>query len=682
MNLLRTIPIPLVINTSQHDFSSEFFLPLLSHAVRYDRGVGFFSSGWLRINAQGLTNFAMNGGYARWITSPILDAHDWQAMLQGDQARRDTLLHDALEKNIDDLKTSLERDTLSALAWLIADEILEFRIAIPANNLVGEFHAKFGIFSDEQGNKVSFEGSYNDSIQGTRNYESMKIFCSWIEGYEEIVTHDEQRFETLWCNEDPNVRVYVLPEIVRQKLLKLRVKDRPYTLPAKIGESRSPLYELVPRRPIDLTLRDYQENAIQAWFDHQGRGIFEMATGTGKTITSLSAMTRLYGRDRQLAVIISCPFQHLVDQWHQEANRFGIDPLLAYRKKDDWFSTFRKYINEYNHNDRSFFAVITTHTTFNDEDFQSLLKNIKNPVLLIADEMHNLGAEQRRKGLLENIQYRLGLSATPDRWFDDHGSTILREYFGETVFRYSLEEAINTVLTPYFYYPILVELNQEETSEYDRLSKKISRLMHSDDRDIIERRELLLIKRSQLLNNAHNKLAKLSEQLKKMENIDHALFYCSPEQIDAVCKIVGWDHDLRIHRFTAEEPNPERQKLLKDFSTGQLDGLVAMKCLDEGVDVPNTRMAFILASSSNPREFIQRRGRILRRAEGKHEAYIYDFMTIPAQNWHGNSSFEVERGIVRRELQRFKEFANCALNKHQAINVIKHIAQRYEIYEV
>src|SRR5690606_3374530 len=219
-----------------------------------------------------------------------------------------------------------------------------------------------------------------------------------------------------------------------------------------------------------------------------------------------------------------------------------------------------------------------------------------------------------RTQLPENVMYRLALSATPDRWFDDEGTQALRDYFGETVFRFTLDDAIQQgVLVPYNYYPQLVELTDEELDEYQALSEQIAKLINADDDEMQEALKMLLIKRSRLLNNASQKLVALEELIKRIGHIHHALFYCSPERIDAVSQLLGWDLGLLIGRFTAQESNVERKQLLSDFDNQVLQALVAMKCLDEGVDVPSTQVAFILASSSNPREFIQRRGRILRR---------------------------------------------------------------------
>jgi len=687
MMTLRTRNLPTTLDTSRHDLTADFFVPLLTHAQRYDRGVGYFSSGWLRLNAAGMVPFAANGGRARWITSPILDTRNWEALQAGDVARDDALLRMALRRNVEVLAATLERDTLSALAWMVADGILTFKLAVPRKDLHGQFHAKFGVFSDAGGNQVSFSGSYNDSIHGTENYEEITVFWSWEAAYVPHIQATVERFERLWNNQDQNVRAFELPEAVREQILQLRTAERPYPEPEwlrlrRTREQRTDYRPNLPGMPDAITLRDYQLVAITAWFAHDCRGLLEMATGTGKTITALAASIRLFGREGRLAVIIAVPYQHLVDQWHTEAQAFGYQPVPAYQRKSDWLQRFNQQVSEYNHGDRTHIAIITTHTTFIDTDFQQTINRITGPALLIADEMHHLGAERSRVSLPASVSYRLGLSATPDRWFDDVGTSVLRDYFGETVFAFSLEQAIGTVLTTYSYYPQLVELTPDEMTEYQNLSEQIGKLINSDDDELQAVLKMLLIKRARMLNNAANKLTHLSQLLSDLGPIDHALFYCAPEQIDDVCRLLGWDHALLIHRFTAEEPNEQRRQLLADFADGQLQGLVAMRCLDEGVDVPSTRIAFILASSSNPREFVQRRGRILRKALGKTEAVIYDLITIPSRSWYGATSFNAEQSIMQHEIQRFREFAESARNKHQALDVIWDIARQYGMYEV
>jgi DNA phosphorothioation system restriction enzyme len=683
----RDLQIPCCMDTSGYDLVEQFFTPLLLNSVRYDRGVGFFSSGWLKVHCKGMSAFADHGGRARWITSPILDKNDWDALLAGEAARVDWELREALEHNISDLAEALDKDTLSALAWMVADEVISFKLALPRDKLDnGNFHDKFGIFADSYGNQISFNGSYNDSIQGLRNYESIKVFYSWDEETN-WVQMDVERFEKLWNNFDPNVRVFHLPEAAREKILRLRIGERPYAEPewVKLRRQREnpTMYIAVPFLPEGLILRDYQQKAINAWFSHNCQGLLEMATGTGKTITALAASVRLFNRERQLAVIITAPYQHLVDQWQKEISKFGYRAVLAYKNKRGWLDELNDLINDYNAGYRSSISVITTHATFINTTFKKSIARLKEPSMLIADEAHHLGAERSRWSYPEHVPFRLALSATPERWFDEGGTQALKEYFGETVFSFPLEKAIGVSLTPYYYYPHLVSLTDEELDEYQELFRRIARLINEKDEQKQRTLEMLLIKRAKLLNNAKNKLPCLSNLIDKKKHIEHTLFYCSPEQIDDVTRLLGWEKKLIIHRFTAQESTKERHQLLADFARGKLQALVAMKCLDEGVDVPNTSTAYILASSGNSREFIQRRGRILRKAPGKEYSCIHDLIAVPPLDLiaHESSTFDAERTLMRRELQRFKEFASLARNKYQAIEVVWDIAKRYGLID-
>lgn len=678
------------LNTSSNDLVKDFFIPMLSNSIKYDRGVGYFSSGWFRMAAKGMTEFAENGGQARWITSPILRIRDVEALELGEKAIFEPYLKELLSINLSTLSKSLEKDTLSAISWMIADSIIQFKIAIPGKKLLhGDFHDKFGIFTDELGQQISFNGSYNDSIQGTRNYESIKVFNSWNTAYAPLVKADADRFETLWKNEDPNVTVFDLPDAIKSQIIQLREHERPYARPDWVKEPllssqphNSPMS--IPKMPDSIILRNYQEEAIDAWRNANNRGILEMATGTGKTITALASSVELFEEKMKLAVIISVPYQHLVDQWKEETEIFGYKPVLAYRSKKRWLEELNHKIIDYNFGARQFISVVTTHTTFISLEFQETISRLEGEILIIADEAHHLGAERSRQNYPGHVPYRLALSATPDRWFDDEGTDALRNYFGETVFEFSLEDAIGVSLTPYYYYPHLVPLTDEELEKYEELTQNIAKLLSREDYDGQEALKMLLIKRANLLNRAENKIEVLSSLIDSQDHIEHTLFYCAPGQIDDVMRLVGWDKGILAHRFTAEENTTKRQELLSDFSSGEIQALVAMKCLDEGVDVPNTRVAYILASSSNPREFVQRRGRILRKAPGKDFSVIHDLIAVPPASWNidkTSASFEAERSIVRRELGRFKEFSNPALNKHEALDVIWDIAQEYNLMD-
>jgi hypothetical protein len=525
LHKLSSILFPPILDTSSGDIIRDFFNPALAASIRYDRGVGFFSAAWLRLAAQGMTTFAANGGYARWVTSPILSEDDWHALQEGSAARQDETLRLAMEANIQDLRKMLQEETLSALAWLVADGILDFKLALPRNKLdQGEFHDKFGIFTDAEGNQVSFNGSYNDSIQGTRNYESIKIFCSWQSVLALLVNADQERFERLWLNKDPNVQVYDLPEAAKANIIKLRTQERPYPEPNReqlsLISGRQAVYSPVkPCLPASLDLRNYQNQAIDEWFNHDCKGLLEMATGTGKTITALSASVRLYEREKRLSLIMTVPYQHLVDQWCKESQPFGYRPILAYQSKASWFDELNNLVMDFSSGYRDHFSVITTHTTFISADFQATIARLNKQTLIIADEAHHLGAERSRQNYPEQIPYRLALSATPDRWFDDEGTVALRAYFGETVFSFPLEKAIGVSLTPYYYYPHIVQLTDEELETYQELSVKIAQLAGRNDERAQESLKLLLMRRAELLNKAANKIVELSKLIDESDHI-------------------------------------------------------------------------------------------------------------------------------------------------------------------
>lgn len=235
------------------------------------------------------------------------------------------------------------------------------------------------------------------------------------------------------------------------------------------------------------------------------------------------------------------------------------------------------------------------------------------------------------------------------------------------------------------YYPLLVKLTPDELGEYEKLTQKIARLFEGgaepDDDPALAH---LLRRRAEILNKASNKIGALAELIEKEQDIHHALFYCVPGQIDEVTQLLGNKFSIRNHRFTVEESAAERKQLLDSFAKGELQALVAIRCLDEGVDVPATRVAYLLASSSNPREFIQRRGRILRKAPGKDHAIIHDMITVPSLFNSARQSpevFNTERKILKKELARFREFADSAENRFQANQVIWDMVKKYNLLD-
>jgi DNA phosphorothioation system restriction enzyme len=448
--------------------------------------------------------------------------------------------------------------------------------------------------------------------------------------------------------------------------------------------------------PEEITPRDYQQEAVEAWMQNRGQGILHMATGTGKTLTSLFAAERLQDlQDGRLGLVVVAPYQHLVDQWVEELRAFGVTPHRAYQSRRTWEDEVAGAITEFRHGARDVFVVVTTQHTFAADHFQDQLDRLPgHETLLIADEVHHLGAPHLRTALPTAIRARLGLSATPERWHDEEGTRALETYFsGEIVFEYDLQEAIdNGHLCQYYYVPHIVGLTPEEAEEYQSISKSIGRRLGSQDGDGLEaidndeQLQQLLFKRARLIGTAERKLDTLAELVEQSRPLKHALVYCGdgsveqPEsgiagdrdvvrQLSAVTEMLGSQMNLSVHQFTYEEDQETRERLLDDFETGVLDALVAIRCLDEGVDVPATETAFMLASSTNPRQFVQRRGRILRTHRSKEYATIHDFIVRPPpaiQTDEDDPAFGVERNLVRRELERVSTFVGGAKNHPDA----------------
>jgi DNA phosphorothioation system restriction enzyme len=684
-NGLRELDLPPEIETDKTDFIQDFYNPSLERSVEYKRGVGYFTSSWMEYAARGVSGLAENGGTAKWIMSPILDERDWKAFEEGNKARIDEELYKSLEREVEDLETGLKNDTLNTISWMIADGLMEIKFAIPEGDLQGDFHDKWGVLTDDQGNRVAFHGSQNDSKKATENYESYDIFCDWLGDREEsrVDTH-ESRFDRLWNDEKENLRTYSLPEGVREQIIEKREQDnRPYSKPeGKNNDEGMAVPEWVEKRP-------YQKKAVKQWMNDSGQGILKMATGTGKTLTSLLAAHELSEvLDGRLSLVVAVPYQHLVKQWSEDIREFGLEPVLAYGSRSSWEGELSKYVTEYNVGSRDYVAVVTTHKTFSMPHFQSLLNRMDgSETLLIGDEVHRMGASGISDELPKHIKPRLGLSATPERHYDDEGTDKLLDYFGGISYEYGIQKAIDSgSLCEYYYVPHIVELTEEEQVEYERLSKKIAELFRYSGGDDIsdfdleenENLQAKLFARARLVGTAKNKLTKLKELLSQQESVKHTLVYCGdgsvkPEdegeetkrQVDAAVEMLGKDLGLLANRFTADESDRERQELLKDFEKGDLQALVAIRCLDEGVDVPATRKAYILASSSNPRQFVQRRGRILRNYEGKENAVIHDFIVKPPDTAALSTDaerFNTERRLVKKELERVETFAEAAKN--------------------
>ena len=412
-----------------------------------------------------------------------------------------------------------------------------------------------------------------------------------------------------------------------------------------------------------IEIRSYQIEAINNFKKNNWKGILEMATGTGKTITSLLIADEYKKKDGRIFLIILVPFTHLAEQWVENCENMGFyNVLKCYESKKKWIYNLESRVRDFNIKVSDIEVVISTYKTASVFEFSELLLGIKSNSFIICDECHYLGSKSFRNDRLDFIEGRLGLSATPDRWWDEEGTNFLKKYFEEIVYEYDIEKAIsNGVLTEYKYNPIPVDLTESEVESYKKLTKKLIALLNSKDKPKDEIEEINR-KRSKILSKAENKKYMLYSifRRKKIEEVFHTLIYCASGEINEIVMNLS-KIGYKVHKFDSTVILKDRKKILKLFSLKKIQILVAIKCLDEGVDIPSTKVAYFLASTSNPREFIQRRGRILRKAEGKNLAQIHDFIVIPEL-----ADDNLYIAIVGKELPRFAEFSKYAIDRFKA----------------
>lgn len=694
---------------------SDFYIPVLRESVIYKRAVGFFSSSALLAISSGICSLIENGGTIQLIASPRLQPDDIEAINDG-LKRKEDVIKEVLLRELHDPVGRYEEARLNLLSNLIAAGRLEIKIAImEVNNEIGMFHEKMGLMYDADNNIIAFSGSMNESSNAfVTNYEAIDVFASWTKD-EERVYCKQSAFNAMWNDYEPSIRVLDFPDVCDEIIQKYRINTLIDTSldDDSIVDLSSQEVDMEsikgPTIPPSVNMRQYQLDAIDEWERNGYSGIFDMATGTGKTYTALAAIATLYKEKAgNLAVIIVCPYQHLVEQWKDDVLKFGMRPIICYSAsvQKNWRERLKTAVTSFNLSVQDHFCMLTTNATFSSDYVQEQINRLKGNVLLVVDEAHNLGADKLSNTLRAHIPFRLALSATIDRHGDPEGTEKLYSYFGKKCIEYSLKDAIdNNMLTPYYYYPIPVSLNETELNEYLELTQKISKNSHTDKNGkpvLSEYAKMLLIKRARIVAGATEKIQKLKEVMFDYKDDNQILVYCGAttindadyregmpsgeetRQIDIVADMLGNSYGMRITKFTSEESADERERIKENFSEGvHLQALIAIRCLDEGVNIPSIKTAFILASSTNPKEYIQRRGRVLRKYPGKKFATIYDFITLPIPLERVDKTdpdvIASTQSLAKREICRMKDFASIAENPYDSDLLIADIKKKYDI---
>lgn len=679
-------------NTEDNNVIDAFYIPVLSEAIEYKRAVAYFNSKSLSIAATGIKNFILNNGKMELLCGAELYPEDVKAITDA-TSNPEEILSSYFLKDIENLDDEIKLHHIQVLGWMIANNQLKIKIALkldefgyPRINSEGILHYKIGVLKDKEGNYLSFSGSNNETSAALgKNFECFDVFKGWDSHQVNYLRNHINLFNSTWDGAKSQYLVMDVPTAVKNKLVDIA----PDNFEDLVFHKDETLFyeDICLDVGSKIELFDYQLDAINGWLENNSRGLFAMATGTGKTFTSLGALERMIDKEKKLVTIITVPNMHLIPQWVNSIEKYGLD------KKIDEFiivdsahangkGLFKKAIGNLYNEIIDNIVILITHDSFYKNDFTNVIKNNTDfcKFLLIADEMHALGSYNRRKGLINEYDYVLGLSATPERHFDDFGTQFLIDYFGDYQYEFSLEKALTeinplthqTYLTPFEYHPYFLNLNSNELEKYQKISQQLVIEQGKKNKDL-KKIEDLLINRSRIIKNAEGKLNVLKHILEDLnDDIGGLIIYCSDQQIDDVVDLVGNYFNYDVSKFTSEKSansskgkKSKREEILEDFANGTFQVLVAMKCLDEGVDVPSASKAILMCNTTNKREFIQRIGRVIRRDDDKSQADIYDLVIEPSKRI--NEFSNVEQSIYEKELERCKLIANLAINSVSVI---------------
>ena len=694
--------------TLSDEVIDTFYIPVLSEAKVYKRAVGFFSSNILLQLTKGLSKFIVNGGRMKLLVSPQLTKEDYEAIKSGYDKKE--YVEQKLINGFD-LEKEFEQknDRLGLLSYLISSGILDIRVAILEENYESAmYHEKVGILKDKVDNIIAFTGSANETYNGYNlNYESIDVYCSWRS--EDNLLRCESKdmsFDRIWNGYEKGLVTIPFPKVIKDKILSFPPISSNEEI-VKIDENWKKKYDKkkdLPKEPLVNwdDFRPYQNEAINNWVNNGFHGIFDMATGTGKTFTGIGAMCKLFQMKKRCFAFICCPFTHLVDQWCDELKRFNIDAIKCYGSVN-YEKKLKREILNFKQKLTNFVCVVICNGSFVKQSIQEMIQTNLQETLLVVDEAHNFGADKLSKCLNVDYPYRLALSATLERYRDDEGTQKLFNFFGKKCYTFTLDEAIQKAfLTKYVYHPIFVYLTDNELEEYYNISfeigKIMSRLKGLKGKEMPESVKRLLLKRARLVAGAQNKIAALREAIKPFKNEHNMLVYCGAvkygqegyedaieekKQIQHVVEMLTLELNIDAVRFTSEEDTLQRKNRLDAFKNNEIQALVAIKCLDEGMNVPAIKKAFILASSTNPKEYIQRRGRVLRTYPGKTQADIYDFITLPRPldevGGLSETAIKIDLSLVRKELDRLKDFNNSSCMPTIGNKIVDEIETAYQL---
>lgn len=586
---LRDVGFPESLDTSEDDVVGQLYVPAMVAAVRYDRGVGYFTSGWLTYVAEGLAALAENGGKMRLITSPQLSPEDWSAVKQGEDAKSDPKILSTLNGVIDDLEGAAKSEPLTVLAWMIADGLLEMRIAIPTAKLSGDFHIKIGVFEDSQGDYIAFNGSPNETAGGFQNFEKLHIHLGWTKDRDAMHARSVAKtFDRLWGKHDPNVRCFELPTAIERRLVRFAKKTtRPYVLQRRSKSS-------------DQGKWRHQDEALAAFMKTRA-GVLAMATGTGKTRTALKIDAELRERALVQSTIIAAYGTDLLDQWYDELVKH--DPVdLVYRAYGNHYEAdnFRLAKRP---------ACLITNRRKLAEVIPRLSSERIAETLIVCDEVHGFGEGglvASLDGKLQQFPYRLGLSATPTREYDDDGNEFVVREIGPVIFRFELHDAIRRgILCEVYYHAIEFQYSDDDRAEVQAAFARQSARESDGDFD----RTHLYMDLARIKKLSREKIPLFEDYVVRNPDIlRRCILFVEQADYGSLLQPLLMRERINFHTYYGDD---DRENL-KRFARGELDCLIACKRISEGIDIQSVNNIVLFATAKAPIETVQRVGRCLR----------------------------------------------------------------------
>lgn len=711
----------------------EFYLSAFAHSNRLDLLLGYFSFSAINVLSFGFAKFIANGGTMRVVANNILSSKDKETIMKANDPDLNGLIDLADVRGLKFILEDYGTHFFECMAWLIHEKRLEIVLVRPKDRK-GISHFKSGVFYDHE-SKVGFTASSNFTAYGMlENSEEVSAFLKWENSRSsKKIQALEDYFEQIFSGEADFVEYIPIEhavnavleefggktleelELNQGKLAELKLhktrNSRLQKVLATLEVETNEYLDSGPRFPFPQGPRDYQKEAYEAWVNNGYKGIFAMATGTGKTLTALNCLLNVFYSSGSYKAVIVVPTIALVDQWKKECLKFNFQNIITVSSRQKWdanmafFNTASKYIS-------TSYIVIVTYASFHRPKFQHQFKKLDSGTLFIADEAHNLGAGKVAKTLKTiHLKKRIGLSATIERKYDDEGNEVIQEFFNDQppyVISYTMKMALDIGwLCQYKYIPHLVELGTGELSNYMDISKKLMRFFDASTGSYKKSKEVetLLLMRKRIIHKAKGKLPIfrkiLKEEYQRKGDLKYTLIYV-PEgkdpNFDVRDEIEMDEDDVKlIHSYTRAVSDVDisvmvkqytssatgRDVILEDFENGKIHALTSMKCLDEGVDVPRSELAIFCASTGNPRQFIQRRGRVLRLHDDKNLSTIHDLVVVPKID-HYSEQFNMEKTIVRKELERVVDFSSLAINKFDTYEVLEDVLDHYglNLYEI